>query len=74
MSRRHLTRTIGWRTALRPDLRRNGLISAGDPRGPPMPTYRRLAAVLIADVAGYSRLMGAYEERTLDRLSTSRQK
>ncbi len=33
-----------------------------------MPTYRRLAAVLVADVAGYSRLMGAYEERTLDRL------
>ena len=37
-----------------------------------MPTQRRLAAVLVADVAGYSRLMGAYEERTLDRLSTIR--
>jgi adenylate cyclase len=33
-----------------------------------VPTYRRLAAVLIADVAGYSRLIGAHEERTLDRL------
>jgi adenylate cyclase len=37
-----------------------------------MPTHRRLAAVLVADVAGYSRLMGAYEERTLDRLITIR--
>src|ERR1700761_239707 len=43
---------------------------AGDPTGDPRaaPTHRRLAAVLIADVVGYSRLMGAYEERTLDRL------
>lgn len=30
-----------------------------------MPLNRRLAAVLIADVAGYSRLIGAYEEQTL---------
>ena len=29
-----------------------------------VPTHGRLAAVLVADVAGYSRLMGAYEERT----------
>jgi len=29
---------------------------------------RRLAAILAADVAGYSRLMGADEEGTLERL------
>src|SRR5262245_15378758 len=33
---------------------------------------RRLAAVLAADVAGYSRLMGADEEGTLSRLKTVR--
>src|SRR3954464_5961214 len=33
---------------------------------------RRLAAVLAADVAGYSRLMGADEEGTLARLKTLR--
>jgi adenylate cyclase len=33
---------------------------------------RRLAAVLAADVAGYSRLMGLDEERTLARLKTLR--
>ncbi len=37
-----------------------------------MPIHRRLAAVLIADVAGYSRLMGAYEELTLGRLAAIR--
>ena len=30
-----------------------------------MPATRRLAAILAADVAGYSRLMGADEEGTL---------
>jgi TolB-like protein/class 3 adenylate cyclase/Flp pilus assembly protein TadD len=34
--------------------------------------HRRLAAVLAADVAGYSRLMGADEEATLARLKTVR--
>ncbi len=34
---------------------------------------RRLAAVLAADVAGYSRLMGRDEERTLAQLKTFRQ-
>src|ERR1700736_3222804 len=34
---------------------------------------RRLAAVLAADVAGYSRLMGLDEERTLAQLKTLRQ-
>ena len=35
-------------------------------------TQRRLAAVLAADVAGYSRLMGADEEGTLARLKVLR--
>jgi adenylate cyclase len=33
---------------------------------------RRLAAILAADVAGYSRLMGADEEGTLERLKALR--
>src|SRR5690242_2579100 len=33
-----------------------------------MPSTRRLAAILAADVAGYSRLMSADEEGTLERL------
>ena len=33
---------------------------------------RRLATILAADVAGYSRLMGADEEGTLDRLKARR--
>ena len=37
-----------------------------------MPTVRRLAAILAADVAGYSRLMGADEEGTLSRLKAHR--
>jgi adenylate cyclase len=37
-----------------------------------MPINRRLAAVLVADVAGYSRLIGAYEEPTLVRLDAIR--
>src|SRR5262245_26319204 len=34
------------------------------------PVERRLAAILAADVAGYSRLMGADEEGTHERLRT----
>ncbi len=34
---------------------------------------RRLAAILSADVVGYSRLMGEYEEATILALSTCRQ-
>ena len=34
---------------------------------------RRLAAILAADVVGYSRLMGADEEGTLDRLRAYRE-
>src|SRR5260370_20747160 len=37
-----------------------------------MPCVRRLAANLAADVAGYSRLMGADEEGTLERLKALR--
>src|SRR5438093_1737890 len=36
------------------------------------PVERRLAAILAADVAGYSRLMGADEEDTLERLKALR--
>jgi class 3 adenylate cyclase len=38
-----------------------------------MSQTRRLAAILAADVAGYSRLMGADEEGTLERLKASTQ-
>jgi class 3 adenylate cyclase len=34
-----------------------------------MTSTRRLAAILAADVAGHSRLMGADEEGTLERLN-----
>src|SRR5437764_7258143 len=37
-----------------------------------MPTVRRLAAILAADVAGYSRLIGADEEGTVRRLRAMR--
>src|SRR5438128_10459179 len=37
-----------------------------------MSQTRRLAAILAADIAGYSRLMGADEEGTLDRLKALR--
>jgi adenylate cyclase len=37
-----------------------------------MPSVRRLAAILAADVVGYSRLMGADEEGTLERLKAHR--
>jgi adenylate cyclase len=37
-----------------------------------MSETRRLAAILAADVAGYSRLMGADEEGTLERLKALR--
>ena len=36
-----------------------------------MTQTRRLAAILAADVAGYSRLIGADEEGTLNRLRSS---
>jgi adenylate cyclase len=37
-----------------------------------MSQTRQLAAILAADVAGYSRLMGADEEGTLERLKALR--
>jgi adenylate cyclase len=37
-----------------------------------MAITRRLAAVLAADMAGYSRLIGADEQSTLDRLRAIR--
>src|SRR5690349_9807722 len=37
-----------------------------------MPAVRRLAAILAADVAGYSRLMGTDEEGTHERLKVHR--
>ena len=37
-----------------------------------MPATRRLAAILAADVAGYSRLIGADEQGTLERLRAIR--
>ena len=37
-----------------------------------MTATRRLAAILAADVAGYSRLIGADEEGTLNRLRAIR--
>ena len=37
-----------------------------------MAAIRRLAAILAADVAGYSRLRGADEEGTLERLKALR--
>jgi adenylate cyclase len=37
-----------------------------------MSMARRLATILAADVAGYSRLMGADEEGTLERLKALR--
>jgi adenylate cyclase len=39
-----------------------------------MSRTRRLAAILAADVAGYSRLMGTDEEGTLERLKALRRK
>jgi adenylate cyclase len=39
---------------------------------PPERVERKLAAILAADVAGYSRLIGADEEGTLKRLKTHR--
>jgi adenylate cyclase len=50
--------------------RGNGSAPAFD--SPQVTTKRHLAAILAADVAGYSRLMGADEERTHERLKAHR--
>ena len=44
------------------------LADPSDQVGADMATTRRLAAILAADVAGYSRLMGGDEEGTHERL------
>jgi class 3 adenylate cyclase len=41
---------------------------ANPPEGPPATLQRRLATILSADVAGYSRLMGEHEEATVQAL------
>src|SRR5215467_7161330 len=46
--------------------------SAGSHEPSQANTSRRFAAILAADVAGYSRLMGADEERTHERLKALR--
>jgi TolB-like protein/class 3 adenylate cyclase len=51
---------------------RRGVRFVGEVRDESAPPPRRLAAILAADVAGYSRLMGADEEGTLERLKTLR--
>lgn len=53
---------------------RRGVADHGlhDHRSGSSDTQRRLAAILAADVAGYSRLMGADEEGTLNRLKAHR--
>jgi adenylate cyclase len=50
--------------------RGNGSATAFD--SPQVTTKRHLAAILAADVAGYSRLMGSDEERTHERLKAHR--
>ncbi len=40
---------------------------------PPDPTQRKLAAILSADVVGYSRLMAEDEETTVRRLNQHRE-
>src|SRR6266850_7843129 len=50
---------------------RVGLVKQID-RREKMPSVRRLTAILAADVAGYSRLMGADEEGTHERLKSLR--
>src|SRR5205823_1422532 len=54
----------------RPERQSRSAVSALDLRD--MPATRRLAAILAADIAGYSRLMGADEEATLARLKALR--
>jgi class 3 adenylate cyclase len=41
---------------------------SGPPDPPPSPVERRLATILVADVVGYSRMMGEDEERTVQTL------
>jgi TolB-like protein/class 3 adenylate cyclase len=55
----------------RPLLNRAGVLSSR-PQGNAMSETRKLAAILVADIVGYSRLAGADEDRILARLRTLR--
>jgi len=48
------------------------MIASRNPEALPMAETRKIAAILVADVVGYSRLAGADEERTLARLRALR--
>src|SRR3979490_2807569 len=50
----------------------SGLCAILDTAGGIMPESRKIAAIVAADVVGYSRLAGADEDRTLARLRTLR--
>src|SRR6516165_11150627 len=65
---------ICWVVETEPDERRlpAALAASVDMEKLEMRVIRRLAAILAADVAGYSRLMGADEEGTLERLKALR--
>src|SRR5690348_1582376 len=60
------------RRRLQKSVRRAILAATGGPMADPTPVQRKLAAILAADIAGYSRLMGADEEGTLRRLKALR--
>src|SRR5262249_43552317 len=64
----------GWPHATRPRATLDDLsiATSGDADLDSMPTERRLAAILAADVVGYSRLMGADEVVTLGALKALR--
>lgn len=48
------------------------MIASPNPGAAPMSETRKIAAILVADVVGYSRLAGADEEGTLARLRALR--
>jgi class 3 adenylate cyclase len=48
------------------------VLASRRPRGAPMSETRKIAAILVSDVVGYSRLAGADEERALARLRAVR--
>ncbi|MGO9700860.1 MAG: hypothetical protein ACLPX7_16530 [Xanthobacteraceae bacterium] len=51
---------------------RSNCVNLAGVEGAVMPENRKLAAILAADVVGYSRLAGMDEDRTLARLRTLR--
>src|ERR1700686_5018458 len=44
------------------------MLACAPPRDPTMVGTRKIAAILVADIVGYSRLAGTDEDRTLSRL------